>query len=113
LVNICEEVWNNNEGDQDAEIVKGTIFLTLCLDPMYQFRPYAVIENLFVREEYRGQGIGKSLLEFVEKLCIDRNCKKIMLMSSSKRVEAHKFFESLGYSGSVSKGFKKYIRIST
>ncbi|MDF2651051.1 MAG: Acetyltransferase, partial [Paenibacillus sp.] len=31
---------------EESGIVQGTIFTTLCLDPMYQFRPYAVVENI-------------------------------------------------------------------
>jgi GNAT superfamily N-acetyltransferase len=96
----------------DNGIIEGTIFVTLCLDPMYEFRPYAVVENVIVRPESRNKGIGKNLLEHVEKLCIDRECTKIMLISSNSRTEAHTFFMKNGYNGNISKGFKKYIPIS-
>lgn len=96
---------------EEENKVQGSIFITLCLDPMYQFRPYAVIENLIIAEEFRGQGLGRELLNHVEQFCMNRNCTKMMLMSSTKRIEAHNFFEKLGYNGTISKGFKKYIRI--
>ncbi|CAH1226848.1 hypothetical protein PAECIP111891_06012 [Paenibacillus allorhizoplanae] len=97
---------------EDHGIVTGTIFMTVCLDPMYQFRPYAVVENVIVNKDFRGNGIGKRLLEHVEQLCISRGCTKIMLLSSANRIEAHEFFMKNGYSGTVSKGFKKYIPIT-
>jgi ribosomal protein S18 acetylase RimI-like enzyme len=79
---------------------------------MYQFRPYAVVENIIVNPAFRGNGIGKSLLAHVEQLCVLRGCTKIMLLSSASRVEAHEFFKKNGFNGSVSRGFKKYIPIS-
>ncbi|SDS99651.1 N-acetylglutamate synthase, GNAT family [Paenibacillaceae bacterium GAS479] len=97
---------------EQNEILIGTIFVTICLDPMYEYRPYAVVENIIVDKDLRGTGIGKKLLEYVEQLCISKGCTKIMLFSNANRIEAHEFFMNNGYSGSVSKGFKKYIPIS-
>ncbi|MCF2938119.1 GNAT family N-acetyltransferase [Paenibacillus alkaliterrae] len=79
---------------------------------MYQFRPYAVVENIIVDKNLRGSGIGKKLLEHVEQLCISKCCTKIMLLSGANRIAAHEFFTKYGYSGVVSKGFKKYIPIT-
>ena len=97
---------------EESGIVRGTIFATLCLDSMYQFKPYAVVENIIVNTAFRGNGIGKRLLEHVEQMCILKGCTKIMLLSSASRIEAHEFFEKNGFNGTVSKGFKKYIPIS-
>lgn len=96
--------------EQDGEIL-GTIFLTLCLDPAYEFRPYGVVEYVFVTEEARGRGIGKALLNYVDEVCVSRHCTRICLMSSVQRTDAHRFFENGGYNGTISKAFKKYIRV--
>jgi len=96
----------------DHGVIAGTIFVTICLDPMYQFRPYAVVENVIVDKTLRGTGIGKKLLQHVENQCISQGCTKIMLLSSANRIEAHEFFTKNGYSGTVGKGFKKYITIT-
>lgn len=89
----------------------GTVFLTLCMDPAYEFRPYGLLEYLYVAEEARGKGIGSSLLKHAEEICVSQHCTRISLMSSAQRLEAHSFFESKGYNGSRSKAFKKYIRV--
>ena len=37
-------------------VVRGTAFLTICLDPMYGFLPYGVVENVIVEPTMRGAG---------------------------------------------------------
>lgn len=91
-----------------AEKLVGTVQVTLCPDVMYRHQPYAIVENLFVRKETRGKGVGRAILDKVEKLCLDKDCSKIMLLSSIRRESAHRFFQSLGYDGDSKKGFVKY-----
>jgi N-acetylglutamate synthase-like GNAT family acetyltransferase len=33
---------------------------------MYRHQPYAIVENLVVREDTRGQGVGKALLARID-----------------------------------------------
>jgi len=94
---------------EDGGAVTATAFVTVCLDPMFGWQPYAVMENVVVDETVRGQGVGSRLLEHIERICRELHCSKIMLLSSSKRTHAHTFFSRLGYSDTVSKGFKKYL----
>ncbi|MCU6794848.1 GNAT family N-acetyltransferase [Paenibacillus sp. WQ 127069] len=96
--------------EENGQIL-GTVFLTLCMCPAYEFRPYGIVEYVFVREEARGSGIGKSLLDHVEQICVSKHCTYIGLMSNAQRENAHRFFESRGYNGTMSKGFKKYIKV--
>jgi N-acetylglutamate synthase-like GNAT family acetyltransferase len=94
--------------EEDSQIL-GTVFITICLDVMFGFQPYAVLENIIVQDSVRGRGIGKKLLEHIEHECRKLHCTKIMLLSNINRIEAHEFFEKNGYDGTVSKGFKKYL----
>jgi N-acetylglutamate synthase-like GNAT family acetyltransferase len=87
----------------------GTVTLTICLQALVGMRPYAVIENIVVHESHRSKNIGRELLQYVEDYCKSIDCHKIMLLSNAMRNRAHHFFEREGYSGSVSKGFKKYL----
>lgn len=97
---------------EESGNVKGSIFMTFCLDPGYQFRPYTVLEYVIVNEDFRGNGIGEKLLKHVEEISIARESTRIILLSSATRIKAHKFFTKNGYNGTISKGFKKYIPIN-
>jgi GNAT superfamily N-acetyltransferase len=88
--------------------VRGTVLVCLCADAMYAGQPFAVVENLIVDQEFRGNGIGQALLREVERFCLSRNCSKMMLLSSASRVDAHHFFEQVGLRGDRKRGFVKY-----
>ena len=89
--------------------VRGTAFLTICLDPMYGFSSYGVIENIIVQASMRGGGAGRTLMSAVEQVARASQCTKVMLLSSASRVEAHGFFRHLGFDGEKKRGFVKYL----
>lgn len=88
--------------------VRGTVLVCLCADVMYAGQPFAVVENIVVDQECRGNGVGRALLREVERFCRSRNCSKMMLLSSTARVDAHRFFEKIGFRGDRKRGFVKY-----
>jgi predicted N-acetyltransferase YhbS len=94
--------------DKDKNIV-GSILGIICYDLGGDCKPFMVIENLIVKNGYRGMGIGKQLMTFLEELAQERNCYFTMLESTYRRKEAHKFYEAIGYANDVVKGFKKYL----
>ncbi|HFU4564288.1 TPA: GNAT family N-acetyltransferase [Bacillus cereus] len=65
---------------------------------MHGTRPYGVVENIIVHENYCSKNIGRKLLEYVEDYCRLINCHRIMLLSNSTRERAHQFFEREGFS---------------
>jgi ribosomal protein S18 acetylase RimI-like enzyme len=72
-------------------------------------RPFMVIENVVVPDKHRRMGIGKLLMDGIEKVAVEKNCSFMMLISRMHRKGAHKFYEAVGFSGDVAKGFKKYL----
>ena len=65
---------------------------------------YGEISIIAVDLDYQKQGIGKQLIEFVEQLAKDLNCKGTWLVSGfGREVKAHQFYKSLGY---VSTGYR-------
>lgn len=40
-------------------------------------KPGLYIEDLFVKESFRGKGLGKALLQFMAKLAVERNCGRL------------------------------------
>ncbi len=58
---------------------------------------YVKMNGIGVLPEYRHQGIGKKLLEYVERFAIEQGAPYVGLASGINRVEAHEFYENSGY----------------
>jgi len=56
-----------------------------------------VIESVVVTKALQGQGIGKQMMEYAIERCQEKNCYKATLSSNMKRVDAHKFYERIGF----------------
>ena len=96
-------------GEREGRIC-ATALLSLCSDAMFGFQPFAVMENVVVDAAVRGAGIGDVLFRSIEAFCLQADCSKILLLSSSEREQAHHFFERSGYVGDSKRGFVKYRR---
>lgn len=92
----------------ENEIV-GTLMGVANREIIGECRPFLVIENVVVSDKHRRMGIGSLLMAGIEKVAIEKNCSFMMLISRMHRKEAHKFYESVGFSGDIAKGFKKYL----
>jgi N-acetylglutamate synthase-like GNAT family acetyltransferase len=88
--------------------VCATALLAIYPDAMYQRQPFGVVENFIVAENDRGAGIGRQLMGWIEDIAREHHCTKLMLLSSSHRHRAHRFFESLGFEGDKKLGYVKY-----
>ena len=58
---------------------------------------YAEIGGLVVNEASRGKGVGKALVRAAEEWTISEGFDDIRVRSASRRIEAHQFYEKLGY----------------
>jgi GNAT superfamily N-acetyltransferase len=96
------------ENDKDSEIA-GTFQLTYIPYLSYQGRLRAQIENVVVREDLRGQGIGKKIFEWAIERAKERNAHLLQLTSDKKRPDAIKFYEDLGFVASH-KGMKLHFK---
>mgnify|MGYP000850876299 FL=1 len=52
---------------------------------------------LAVDSKFQGQGIGKKLMSSIEEYALKNNISFIRLNSNVYRIEAHKFYERIGY----------------
>lgn len=59
-------------------------------------RPGIYLEDLFVRPEFRGRGIGKALLKEVAKIAAARNCGRLEWSVLDWNEPAIQFYQSLG-----------------
>ena len=68
------------------------------------------ILGLAVDPQFQGRGVGKKLMCCIEKYAMDNGISFIRLNSANHRVEAHKFYENIGYkSDKLQKRFIKYF----
>ena len=56
-----------------------------------------IVEDVAVRRDLQGRGIGKAMMAFAMSECKRSGCYKMMLSSNEIRTDAHKFYESLGF----------------
>lgn len=82
---------------EDRELVIGTCSLVIIDNLGHQGAKIAVAENMIISQEFRGQGMGKQLMQFVMARAEEEKCYKLMLSSNKKRTLAHKFYEQLGF----------------
>lgn len=59
-------------------------------------RPGLYIEDLYVRPQFRGKGIGKALLNEVIKLAKERNCGRVEWVVLDWNQPAIEFYKSIG-----------------
>ena len=88
--------------------VCGTALLSLCADVMHGSQPFGVVENVVVAGHLRGRGLGSRLLTHIERLALEQDCTKLMLLSGSHRPQAHAFFRNCGFAGETKHAFVKY-----
>ncbi len=55
------------------------------------------VPELIVIEKYRGQGIGKKLIDSCIAFATEKKCHRIRLESGNQRKESHKFYKHLGF----------------
>jgi len=71
--------------------VHGYLFSLLYQEPMGE------IAALVVEKDYRKRGIGRLLVRAFEQWAKEKGCNGVFLRSNIKRVEAHKFYQAIGY----------------
>lgn len=80
----------------DKGKIVGRAYLYLIRNDLYE-KPYGLLEDVFVEDEYRGKGVGNQLLKAVIAEAKDRNCPKLIGTSRYSRPHIHKWYEKLGF----------------
>ena len=85
-----------------ARVDKTYVGMAICFLGFSTFhaRPLINIHDFMVREDYRNRGIGKALLEEVERIARDRRCCKITLEVQMKNAAARRIYQSFGFKAS-------------
>ncbi len=84
-----------------AHEVDGTVVGTYALLVMHNLAhmgtPSAIAEDVVVRADRQGQGIGRALMAHAVQEARAAGAYKLALSSNSKRTQAHAFYKSLGF----------------
>jgi len=83
-------------GEQDAVIV-ATLQLTYIPGLSRGGMRRALVEAVRVRSDLRGQRIGERLMEAAMDRARQRGCSLIQLTTDLRRVDAHRFYQRLGF----------------
>jgi GNAT superfamily N-acetyltransferase len=84
--------------EMDGRIV-GTLQLIFIPSISFQGGLRAQVESVRVDGSLRGQGIGKKMMEWTMERARERGAHVVQLTTHNTRVDAHRFYERLGFKG--------------
>ena len=92
---INESIFSSDEVDGIVAMEEGNVLGYASIHYIKKItRKSGVIEDVVVKENQRGKGIGKLLVKNLIEKAKKNNCDKIILSSSEKNL---KFYEKLGF----------------
>lgn len=72
-------------------------------------RPYAFVENVVTKEEYRCKGYATACLDYAKELAKQDNCYKMMLLTGSKEEHTLDFYKLAGYNSADKTAFIQWL----
>ena len=102
-VNAFREI----EGDPNNELivaeagdeVVGTLQLTFTPSISFKGGRRATVESVRVNEQHRGKGIGREIMLWAIDRAKEKGCVSMQLTTNLERMDARRFYENLGFSG--------------
>lgn len=91
---------------RNGEQSVGCAQLVVINDPFWG-RSWGLIENVYVAQDYRRQGIAQQLMEAILREAANFHCDFVKLTSSYDKKAAHELYQGLGFEQGLS--FKKQI----
>ncbi len=74
----------------------GRLYLYILNNDLHR-RPFAFIEDVFVKEEWRGKSIGSRLVDEAIKQAKVANCYKIIMTSRYVKPKVHSLYQRIGF----------------
>jgi GNAT superfamily N-acetyltransferase len=88
--------------------ILGALTLVIVPNLTYGGRPWAILENVVVVKERRGEGIGSRLLAYAHELSERAGCYKVQVISGPKEDQIH-FYRKAGMVDENCCGFKRHF----
>lgn len=92
ITNENEIVCIARKGDEPVGFICGYIYSSMCY-----LEKYAVIAELYVKEQYRNNGIGHRLIDTIENQFKARGITAVTLETDKDNTGAQKFYQACGY----------------
>ena len=80
--------------DGDEEIGRAYLYI---LNNDLHSEPFGFMEDVFVDEKYRSQGLGEKLVEALIKEAKNQGCYKLIGNSRHERLNVHRLYEKLSF----------------
>lgn len=80
--------------DGDKEV--GRAFLYIMRNDSHT-QPFGFMEDVYVTDKVRGQGLGTLLVQSIIKLARDSGCYKLIATSRHNRERVHRLYTNLGF----------------
>jgi len=85
--------------EKDGEVI-GTLHLMFLPSVSSQGGLRAQVESVRINRRFQSRGIGSQMMKWVMERAKQRGAKMVQLMTHKSRVDAHRFYERLGFKGS-------------
>lgn len=92
---------------EEAGAPVGTFQLTFIPGLMRNGMWRCLVEGVHVSPDHRNKGIGKAMMAWAIDTARTRGCGMVQLTSNKKRVDAHRFYRTLGFT-QTHEGFKYF-----
>lgn len=111
------ELWNRILKDKEHHIIvaeeEGRIVSSCVCVIIPNFthnqRPYAFIENVVTKKDYRNKGLATACLNYAKEIAIKEKCYKLMILTGSKKESTLNFYEQAGYNKNDKTAFIQWI----
>lgn len=98
-------LWEKIMSDKDHHIIvaeEDGLIVSSCVcviipNLTHGQQPYAFVENVVTRPEYRKKGFASGCLSFARDIALKKSCYKIMLLTGSKEDSTLRFYEQAGF----------------
>jgi len=80
--------------EKNKEIARA--FLYILTNDLHK-KPFGLVEDVFVKENYRNKGYGAKIMKVLIKEAKKNGCYKLICTSRFSRPKTHRFYKKLGF----------------
>lgn len=113
LANTWEQIIQDENHHLIVKIVGGKIVSScVCViipNLTRNVRPYALVENVVTRSDYRGKGYATECLDYAKEIAEKQGCYKMMLLTGAKEQRTLDFYRKAGYNSTDKTAFVQWL----